>query len=219
MRGDFGISIVLGCPFSQAFIAWAESLGNSAHGGQVESRRLHATLVNCTRPSARSVPHAEHVFKWKPEMRRVFFERLVPLLRTTEPFELSFASIIESGGTTILLSHPNTSLQCLVAGLQGGRAWIAKEDVELTLEAVVAVGVNKFATQHSKPVEALSVTLGRVPSGNSLSPPNDVEPVSSLRIVYYRDRSLSDAVISQPLRFGSAADELTYPIDSFLASF
>lgn len=206
MRNSYGFVVVLGRPVSENLLEWLEATLIDAPNINWHPRKsIHATVLNCTRPRARSVSTAEEALAHADDFRQDALNVLLPYLSDSLGFTLHFQKILVTDRTIILPSLSSESLAHLKLNLQGGRPFVPKEDAEEVLSLPDVLGINKYNTYKGSMQPTVHFTLGVItaPSVEILQttePP--VYNVKSLRLVFYRDRTLTDATVSHPLMFG-----------------
>jgi hypothetical protein len=117
---------------------------------------------------------------------------------------LHFQDILVAKDTIILPSMPSDRISELKRTLQGGRPFVLKEDVTSVLSLPNVLGISKYNTNKRSMQPTLHLTLGVITDPNveiqqATKPP--AYHAKSLRLVFYRDRKLSDVIASDPLTF------------------
>ena len=142
-------------------------------------------------------------------MKKDALNILLPYLAGTVGLTLQFQSILVTGRTVILPSLPTNHIADLKIKLQGDRTFVSKEDVENVLSLPDVLGINKFNTYKNSMQPTVHLTLG-VKTASNIKKLKLTEPPSchatSLRLIFYRDRTLTNAVVSNPLIFDLPSD-------------
>jgi hypothetical protein len=223
MRNSYGFAVVLGRPVPDALLEWFKVISVDTAGINWHPHEsIHATLLNCTRPIARSVSTIAEALKYADNVRKDALSILLPYLASTLGLTLQFQNILFTDQAVILPSFPTGCIADLKIKLQGGRAFVSKEDAENVLSLPDVLGINKFNTYKDSMQSTVHLTLG-VKTASNIKKLKVTEPplchVTSLRLVLYRDRTLTNAVVSNPLMFGLPSDRQLENIVSIEAFF
>ncbi len=206
---DYGFSIVFGRPLPFEFMNWFCTHLQPIHGvSWNKAESLHATIVNCTFPRGRSQKSEESVLPLKDELRRKFIDYVVGILFSSEIFEIEFQRAQCAGSSIILPSQDYGQIGRLKKALQGEQGFIQEEKAPEALARPEVVGRDKFSGDRKALQSSVSVTLGKSATLGSIATPGIPQSPSvkamGLRVVFYRDRNLDDAEVSELLGFGAS---------------
>lgn len=206
---DYGFSIVFGRPLPLEFTNWfcrylQPIQGVSWH----EAQSLHATVVNCTLPRGRSEKSKDSVLLSKDELKKKFIDHVVEILSDSKILEIKFKKVQCAGSSIILPSHDDARIGQLKRALQGDRDFILEDEAPTVLALPNVVGRDKFSGDQKALQPSVSVTLGKSNARDLIAsleiPQTPGVKVTGLRVVFYRDRNLDDAEVSDLLRFGAS---------------
>lgn len=206
---DYGFSIVFGRPLPLEFTSWfcrylQPIQGVSWH----EAKSLHATVVNCTLPRGRSEKSKDSVLLSRDELKKKFIDHIVEILSDSKILEIKFKKVQCAGSSVILPGLDDARIGQLKRALQGGRDFISEDEAPAVLVLPNVVGRDKFSGDQKALQPSVSVTLGKSHTRGLIAtleiPQAPSVKVTGLRVVFYRDRNLNDAEVSDPLRFGAS---------------
>lgn len=208
----YGFSLIFGRPFPTEFLEWVHTHLHTitTEASWNEPENLHATLVNCTYPYGRSVETMEQALFCKDALKAKLINHLLPILHHSQPIRLGFTAVQCVHTTLILPSEIHGQVGQLKKALQGGQDFIPKDQATDRLMSPKAIGIDKFSADKSSLQATVAVTLGELTDQAHLGefctlPQAPTVTLSGLRIVFYCDRSLRNAVTSELLEFGAAA--------------
>ena len=205
MRNSYGFAVVFGRPVSDNLLEWFKiTLVDTPGINWYPYDSIHATLVNCTRPRARSVATADEALAHTEAVRQDALNVLLPCLGNMQGPTLHFQKILVTEQTIILPSLPSNRISDLKRIFQGGRPFVPKWEVESVLLLPDVLGINKYNTYKCSMQPTVHLTLGVVTARGveilqTIEPP--IYNATSLHLVFYRDRTLTDAIVSDPLMF------------------
>lgn len=203
----FGFTTVVGRPLSDEFLYWFQRFLTNRPGVEWHPyEAIHCTIANCTRPLARSVESEHDALQGASFVQAATLRVLVPTLLTLSNFTVKFDNMCVTGNTIILPSRRSSEIAALKKLLQGNRDSISASEAASALGSDSVLGIDKFSTAKGSLQPTVKLTLGDAASARVGLPIIDEVPnlnVSSIRLVFYRDRRLVNAISSEPLLFGS----------------
>jgi len=214
----FGFALIVGRPLRPTLLRWfASGVAWTPGIKWVPHETIHGTIVNCSRPCARSVTTEEEALKHAQEIKNSALQVLVPCLNVFDAVNIEFESMRIASRDVILPSLPSAQIGTIKQALQGGRDYVATERVASVLAATGVFGVDKFSTECGSLQPTIKLTLGNADGDASkiILPRTRTPPpgltVRGFRLVFYRDRMLNNAVASDELRLDRSG---TYQADN-----